>query len=81
MHTAMTNLQTGQPVDQDLTSQHLLVVGQTGSGKTTTTLALLDQLQRTDQTAIVFDPTGEYTQLPNAVLTASETTPTWKQAA
>lgn len=46
---------------------HLLIVGQTGSGKTTTTLSLLDQLQHMSQTTIVFDPTGEYAQLPNAV--------------
>lgn len=65
--TAMTDLRTGRPVHRPLTDQHLLVVGQTGSGKTTTALALLDQLQQTDQTAIVFDPTGEYARLPHAV--------------
>lgn len=65
--TAMTDLRTGRPVHRPLTDQHLLVVGQTGSGKTTTVLALLDQLQQTDQTAIVFDPTGEYARLPHAV--------------
>jgi uncharacterized protein len=53
-------------VATDLTHRHLLVVGQTGSGKTTTTLALLSQLQRANQTAIIFDPTGEYAKLPNA---------------
>lgn len=67
MPVVMTNQQTGQPVRRPLTDQHLLVVGQTGSGKTTPTLALLNQLQQTDQTAIVLDPTGEYAQLPNAV--------------
>lgn len=63
---ALTNLRTGAPVHCQ-PDRHLLVVGQTGSGKTTTTLALLNQLQQADQTAIVFDPTGEYAQLPNAV--------------
>lgn len=48
-------------------AHHLLVVGQTGSGKTTTTLSLLNQLQHLNQTTIVFDPTGEYAQLPNAI--------------
>ena len=67
MPVAMVNQQTGQPVRQPLTARHLLVVGQTGSGKTTTTLALLNELQQTDQTAIILDPTGEYAQLPNAV--------------
>ncbi|MCW4388175.1 ATP-binding protein [Limosilactobacillus oris] len=63
----MVNQQTGQPVRRPLIARHLLVVGQTGSGKTTTTLALLNELQQTDQTAIILDPTGEYAQLPNAV--------------
>lgn len=51
----------------DLVKRHLLVVGQTGSGKTTTTLSLLNQLQKANYTTIIFDPTGEYAQLPNAV--------------
>lgn len=51
-----------------ITEHHLLIVGQTGSGKTTTTLSLLNQLQTQNTTAIVFDPTGEYTHLPNAVV-------------
>lgn len=51
----------------EIFNHHLLIIGQTGSGKTTTTLSLLDQLQRMSQTTIVFDPTGEYSQLPNAV--------------
>lgn len=67
MSVAMVNQQTGQPVRRPLIARHLLVVGQTGSGKTTTTLALLNELQQTDQTAIILDPTGEYAQLPNAV--------------
>ena len=67
MPVAMVNQRTGQPVRRPLTARHLLVVGQTGSGKTTTTLALLNELQQTDQTAIILDPTGEYAQLPNAV--------------
>lgn len=58
---------TGQPVASSFFNQHLLIVGQTGSGKTTTALSLLDQLQHENQTAIVLDPTGEYSQLPNAV--------------
>ena len=67
MPLAMVNQQTGQPIRRPLTARHLLVVGQTGSGKTTTTLALLNELQQTNQTAIILDPTGEYAQLPNAV--------------
>lgn len=67
MPVAMVNQQTGQPIRRPLTARHLLVVGQTGSGKTTTTLALLNELQQTNQTAIILDPTGEYAQLPNAV--------------
>ena len=51
----------------DLFNHHLLIVGQTGSGKTTTTLSLLGQLQQLSQTAIILDPTGEYTKLPNAI--------------
>lgn len=51
----------------DLFSHHLLIVGQTGSGKTTTTLSLLSQLQQMNQTAIIFDPTGEYARLPNVI--------------
>lgn len=51
----------------DLVKRHLLIVGQTGSGKTTTTLSLLNQLQQANYTTIIFDPTGEYAQLPNAV--------------
>lgn len=50
-----------------LFSHHLFIVGQTGSGKTTTTLSLLGQLQQLNQTAIILDPTGEYTKLPNAI--------------
>ena len=50
-----------------LFGHHLLIVGQTGSGKTTTTLSLLGQLQQLNQTAIILDPTGEYTKLPNAI--------------
>lgn len=52
----------------ELTNRHLLIVGQTGSGKTTSTLTLLDQLQNSGQANIVLDPTGEYTQLPNAIV-------------
>ena len=68
MPAVMVNQQTGQPVRRPLTARHLLVIGQTGSGKTTTILALLNELQQTDQTAIILDPTGEYAQLPNAVI-------------
>lgn len=50
-----------------LFSHHLLIVGQTGSGKTTTRLSLLGQLQQLNQTAIIFDSTGEYAKLPNAI--------------
>lgn len=51
----------------DLIQRHLLIVGQTGSGKTTTSLGLLSELQQANQTTIVFDPTGEYAQLPNTI--------------
>lgn len=54
-----------QPVE--LVNHHLLVVGQTGSGKTTTALSLISQLQQANQTTIILDPTGEYSQLPNSV--------------
>lgn len=58
----------GKQIDpRELVAHHLLVVGQTGSGKTTSTLALLSQLQQTDYTTIILDPTGEYAKLPNAV--------------
>lgn len=56
------------PSVEQLCSQHLLITGQTGSGKTTTTLTLLSQLQQQQSCAIVFDPTGEYGKLPNAVV-------------
>lgn len=56
------------PTVNQLCHQHLLITGQTGSGKTTTTLALLSKLQQDQSTAIVFDPTGEYAKLPNAVV-------------
>ena len=68
MPAVMENQQTGQHDRRPLTAIHLLVVGQTGSGKTPTILALLNELQQTDQTAIILDPTGEYAQLPNAVI-------------
>ena len=45
-----------------------MIVGQTGSGKTTSTLTILDQLQTNAQANIVLDPTGEYAQLPNAIV-------------
>lgn len=61
------NKERQQTLISNIASHHLLVVGQTGSGKTTTTLTLLSQLQHQDQTTIVFDPTGEYAQLPNAI--------------
>lgn len=51
---------------EELVSHHLLIVGQTGSGKTTTTLALLNDLQKTAASAIILDPTGEYSTLPNS---------------
>lgn len=64
-----TSLTFGQQIQltKQLFGHHLLIVGQTGSGKTTTTLALLSQLQQQNETAIILDPTGEYTQLPNTV--------------
>lgn len=63
---AVTN---GQPFNdvKALVAHHLLIVGQTGSGKTTTALSLIDQLQHANYTTIILDPTGEYSQLPNAV--------------
>lgn len=52
---------------EQLVQRHLLIVGQTGSGKTTSTLSLLSDLQQGSQTTIVFDPTGEYSKLPNTI--------------
>lgn len=63
----ITNQTTIKRLTTALFSHHLLIVGQTGSGKTTTTLSLLGQLQQLNQTAIILDPTGEYTKLPNAI--------------
>ena len=61
-------MKLGDECMNELTNRHLLIVGQTGSGKTTSTLTLLDQLQNSGQANIVLDPTGEYTQLPNAIV-------------
>lgn len=63
----LTNRTTIDRLTNAAFGHHLLIVGQTGSGKTTTTLSLLGQLQQLNQTAIIFDPTGEYTRLPNAI--------------
>lgn len=67
MQVALSDAKTGQAVTTPIFDHHLLIVGQTGSGKTTTALSILNQLQQTDQTAIVLDPTGEYSRLPHAV--------------
>ena len=61
-------MKLGDECMNELTNRHLLIVGQTGSGKTTSTLTLLDQLQNSGQANIVLDPTGEYAQLPNAIV-------------
>lgn len=62
----ITNAQQ-ERMTASLFNHHLLIVGQTGSGKTTTTLTLLSQLQNRNQTAIILDPTGEYSKLPNTI--------------
>ncbi|GAK29920.1 ATPase [Weissella oryzae SG25] len=51
-----------------INNAHTLVIGQTGSGKTTTVLAAIDELQATNQTNIILDPTGEYSTVPNAIV-------------
>lgn len=51
-----------------LTQRHLLIVGQTGSGKTTSTLSILERLQKSGHANIVLDPTGEYARLPHAIV-------------
>lgn len=58
----------GGPRTEKIVNHHLLITGQTGSGKTTTTLSLIDQLQKINRTTIILDPTGEYTVIPNAVV-------------
>ncbi|TGE75311.1 ATP-binding protein [Weissella confusa] len=55
------------PAD-DLLRQHLLITGATGSGKSTSAVTILHGLLATNQSAIIIDPTGEYTTLPNAVV-------------
>ena len=61
-------MKLGDECMNELTNRHLLIIGQTDSGKTTSTLTLLDQLQSSGQANIVLDPTGEYAQLPNAIV-------------
>lgn len=51
-----------------LLQQHLLIVGATGSGKSTSAMTILHGLMDQNQTAMIIDPTGEYTHLPNAVV-------------
>lgn len=65
----MFETKTNEPVitAEELVKRHLLIVGQTWSGKTTSTLSLLSDLQQSNQTTIVFDPTGEYSKLPNTI--------------
>ncbi|MCI1974448.1 MAG: ATP-binding protein [Limosilactobacillus sp.] len=67
--TSFATTTSGQSIGdaRSLVAHHLLVVGQTGSGKTTSTLSLINSLQRESYTTIIFDPTGEYSKLPNSV--------------
>ncbi|HAT54144.1 MAG TPA: ATPase, partial [Lactobacillus sp.] len=51
-----------------LFSKHLLIVGQTGSGKSTSAVALLNALMLQNRTSVILDRTGEYAQLPHAVV-------------
>ena len=51
----------------DLLSHHLMIVGATGNGKSTSLLSLVESLQQLQQTSIIFDATGEYSQIPHAM--------------
>lgn len=50
-----------------LLSHHLMIIGATGSGKSTSLLSLINAMQTLKQTNVVFDATGEFSDIPNAV--------------
>ena len=43
-------------------SKHIQVMGDTGVGKTTLLTQILSQIEERDQSAIIYDPAGEFTQ-------------------
>lgn len=64
----MTKKGRPYPIDLNtLLSHHLLILGATGSGKSTSLLQVVEQLVDVEQTSIIFDATGEYRHLHNAV--------------
>lgn len=66
----VTKSGTNEPVSldpNDLLSHHLMIVGATGNGKSTSLLSLVESLQQLQQTSIIFDATGEYRHIPNAI--------------
>ena len=73
-HIALNNFVkksgTNKPLSLDpneLLSHHLMIVGATGNGKSTSLLSLVESLQQSQQTSIIFDATGEYSQIPHAI--------------
>ena len=61
----------GKPVLVNLNqllSHHLLITGMTGSGKSSTLLSLAEQLQRENHIGIIFDATGEFNHLHDAII-------------
>ncbi len=43
-------------------AKHIQVMGDTGSGKSTLLMQILQQIEQRDETAIVYDPAGEFTE-------------------
>ena len=43
-------------------AQHFQIIGDTGVGKTTLIMQMLQQIQQRGETAVVYDPAGEYVQ-------------------
>ncbi|SNT44490.1 Type IV secretory pathway, VirD4 component, TraG/TraD family ATPase [Granulicella rosea] len=52
----------GFPIPQELLASHILLMGDTGSGKSNAMRQILRQVQRCGETAIVYDPAGEFVQ-------------------
>ena len=48
------------PIPSSLETRHMAIIGTTGSGKTTALRQLLDGIEARDQTAIVYDTSGEF---------------------